>query len=200
MVAPFISAGLGVLSALGSSMAATVLAKRKLAVVRIQGNAVVGKTFASLDSAKAWQETLAKNGQGSIIVEKVSDGGYVSLNPVRGMTPEGKPVSGEKIKASRGFQFMSRRRNLPAEISRTGGERQFDTLEEQQKVSMVTTRFPTSEAALYQQYGPFPDVIDSRDDVSSHEWKSDVHSGKIPTRFFSDDKFMDQPNEMRVRG
>lgn len=201
MVAPFLAAISGVVTALTTSAAAKAIKDKvaKYAVVRMDKHgAVVGRPFASLDNAKAWQKELAAKGCGSIIVQKEGES-YSSLNPVQGMTPSGQIVPGDEIRKNRGFATMIRPYHRPSQVGKAGGDRQFATNEEQQKEVLITTRFPTPERAIYEQYGPFPATPPFFLSPSAHDWKSDVQSREVPPRFFSGRQFIGQPSEMVVR-
>lgn len=81
-------------------------------------------------------------------------------------------------------------------VPRVGGRfDDFDTLEEQQRTQDSQEAWPPTAAwAKRARFGPFPPrdlhlekpyvTPDFRETVSSHEWKTDVETRDVPTRFY----------------
>jgi hypothetical protein len=190
MVAPAIIAGLGAFGGVAIGALIDALGKskprKKYGVVFLVGRSVAGRVFFDYDKAVEYQDSLARNGRGSIIVEKDEEGYYQGLRAVRAVAPGGKQVSLESVC-----------RHCGGKVDDTGiGYSQFDTTEEALKITQVTTRFPTPKWAKRARFGPYPETDPGREDylppieplfrqtTSSHEWKSDVKTEPIPDKFF----------------
>ena len=193
MVAPVIIAGLTGLGGMAVGVLADILGKKgkKLyGVVCLVGSAVKGQVFPDFDQAVRYQDELARRGKGSILVEKDETGDYKGLKSVRAVAAGGRRISPKKL------------RNTPSEYVRQYGSKMgvgakdFDTVEEQEDFTQLTTRFPTPEWAKRAKDGPFPDTDPGRqssipeieplfrETTSSHEWETDVRSWEVPSKFF----------------
>lgn len=101
MVAPLVLAGIGILSSVVMGTAVALGLNQKFAVARFvekQGRTkLTGKVFNDLESAKAWQETLAHQGYASIIVHCDESGNLDCMNPVKAMAPHPAGSGGRNI-------------------------------------------------------------------------------------------------------
>lgn len=134
-----------------------------------------GRNFASEAEAEKWRAVLKKNGVEST-VEKIE----------AGRIPEAVPVP---------------------RIS--GRFDDFDTLEEQQRTQDSQEPWPLTPAwAKEARFGPFPardlhvegkayETPDFRETVSSHEWKTDVDTRKLPVKLYPP-VFYSQPEKNLV--
>lgn len=201
MVAPVIIAGLGALGGIAFGAIAQALGKRKViyAVTWIgKGPAVQGKVFNSLEEAMKAQDQMAASGIASIIIEK-ERGQYRGLRTVRALAAGGLRVSPDALR-------RMKREDLDLGAYGDG----FSTHEEQQRMTNLTTRFPTPEWARRAKEGPYPETDPGRDEVlppieplfrettSSHEWKTEVIPFSIPGKFFHGRRGPVQPDELVV--
>jgi hypothetical protein len=124
------------------------------------GRVVKSGPFDSAEKAVAFQKTLRTRGIPSMGLAQKIDGSLDRMNPVSVMRPRLGDAAGE-----------------------------FDTTEEQLKITSATTRLPEPEWARRAQEGPYPDTRLPREEVlpmvplfhettSSHEWKTDVVPGE----------------------
>jgi len=182
MVAPLVIAGGAALAGVLAGALTKVLGQKPVyAVVYIHGNRVMGRVFGDTNAAMAWQDEIAKRGTGSLLVEK-KDGEYKGLERMRAIAPwSGKIVWQKPVK--------TKLKGLGV------GARDFDTVEEQEAMTLVTTRRPTPEWARRAKEGPYPDTDPGRQasmpevplfhgTTSSHEWKSDVKTWPVPAKYF----------------
>src|SRR4029077_16939453 len=124
---------------------------------------VVGRTFDSLDKAKAFQDDLAqKHYTSSIIVHQDKDGALDSQNPIRAAQPPAKKM---------GF---------------VNSHPTFDTRAEGLNVLNVTTNHPTPEWAVQARGGPYParEMPDYDDTFSSHMWNVGVPELVVPDKYY----------------
>lgn len=120
---------------------------------------VVGRTFESLDAAKAFQEHLAqKSFKSSIIVHQSEDGTLDAQNPIRAMQP-------------------------PKKIGFVNSHPTFDTRAEGMNTLNITTDHPTPEWAVRARRGPYPQGEVPYDDTfSSHMWDVGVPTLVVPDK------------------
>jgi hypothetical protein len=124
---------------------------------------VVGRTFDSLDKAKAFQEDLAsKHYKSSIIVHQAADGALDSMNPIRAMQPPAKKMGYVNSHPS------------------------FDARAEGMNTLNVSTDHPTPEWAVQARGGPYPARImpDYDDTFSSHMWDVGVPELVVPDKYY----------------
>lgn len=192
--------GIAGAAVLGVASQALRAGSKRYVVARLDASGgIVGRSFSSLEEAKARQFELASKGFGSILLEKSGESG-LSLKPILGMTSSGKMISGERILASRGEMTSDPPRHRPpAGFSVEGpSSKSFDTLEEQQRVISISTRFPSPEWAVRKRFGPFPETSPFVLNPSSHEWGTAVSTWAVPERFMHDRNPVSQPSVLTV--
>ena len=213
MVAPLI-AGLAGLAGLAAGAIASVLGKSKqlFVVARLVGREVAGKSFDSIEEAQKWQQELRLVNEASILLKKVEhDNGRIQLVAISAVDAVGRRITPAERHADRMIHannaadrarevaFRSRQvdpRGFRNKLKSMGDDRHFDALEEQEKVSLLTTRFPTPEWARQANEGPYPDeylkadkalpeILPLFDDTtSSHEWETSVRTVETPGKYF----------------
>ncbi|MGH7394647.1 MAG: hypothetical protein ACREJF_03485, partial [Candidatus Methylomirabilales bacterium] len=137
----------------------------------------------------------------SILIERDEAGDYKGLKSLRAMAAGGRRILPADLRRMK----LSSSDELSADTPHN-----FDTVEEQLKVSQATTRRPTPAWAVRARKGPYPQTDPGhqeympeaplfRDTTSSHEWKSDVDTWSVPDKFFPGHRGMpSQPDELVV--
>lgn len=189
MISPVVLAGGAALVGLGFSVLSKAKRKPVFAVVRIHGRGVSGKFFDNMESAVSYQDKLAREGYGSVLLQK-KDGTYSIYRSISARTravsgfPMGKVVSPSfsEINLS----------GIGVDLSGRGDD--FDTNEEMLKITQKPGDIALPPEAIRARLGPYPktyikregkpvQVPTFRDTVSSHEWRTVVHTRRMKPEF-----------------